>query len=404
MPSTTTRQPASTRVLLLHASVGTGHASAAQALAAAFARQPGVEARVEDSLDYANKLFRQAYTQSFLKLSVQAPLLLKLFYENANSTEPEWIVSSNRLRSLVERLGVARLERMVHRFAPDAIVCTHFLPAELLLRLKRNGELHQPIYTVVTDHVAHSMWITAGVDGYFVASELPRDLMASRGVPPERIHVTGIPVDLESAKPKEMAAMRERHGLPLSDPVITLFGGGIAVERVQRMVAGMLAIEQPGTLVVVGGRNEELAGALADFADGPQMRLRRLGQIDYVDDLVAASDLVITKAGGLITSEVLARGTPLIIIDPIPGQEEWNADYVVSCGAGIQLRMPESVPQTVQNVLAEPGRLAALRLRAQNAGRSRAALDIAERVLHELHAQPDVIELAGQPALAAALM
>jgi processive 1,2-diacylglycerol beta-glucosyltransferase len=108
------------------------------------------------------------------------------------------------------------------------------------------------------------------------------------------------------------------------------------------------------------------------------------GRIDFVDDLVAASDLVITKAGGLMVSEVLARGTPLLVIDPIPGQEEWNADYVVSAGAGVQLRMPEAVPYTTLNLLAQPGRLAAIRERSLTAGRPRAALDIAEIVLDEL--------------------
>jgi processive 1,2-diacylglycerol beta-glucosyltransferase len=114
------------------------------------------------------------------------------------------------------------------------------------------------------------------------------------------------------------------------------------------------------------------------------MHLQNLGFIDYVDDLVAASDMVISKAGGLIVSETLARGTPMLLIDPIPGQEEWNADYVVSAGAGIQLRMAESVPDTVRQLLKHPGRLAVLRASAQEAGRPRAALDIAEHVLHDL--------------------
>jgi processive 1,2-diacylglycerol beta-glucosyltransferase len=114
------------------------------------------------------------------------------------------------------------------------------------------------------------------------------------------------------------------------------------------------------------------------------MRLRRLGMIDWVDDLVAASDLAITKSGGLIVSEILARGTPMIVIDPIPGQEEWNADYVAGSGAGVQLRQPESVPPATLSLLAHPERLALMRAQAARVGRPRAALDIAERVLRDL--------------------
>ena len=135
---------------------------------------------------------------------------------------------------------------------------------------------------------------------------------------------------------------------------------------------------------MVAGRNRTLLDAIDDLADGPHIALRRLGYVDYVDDLVAASDLVITKPGGLIVSEVLARGTPLAIVDPIPGQEEWNADFVAGAGAGIQLRMPEMVPPAVLALLEEPDRLESLARHARQAGRPRAALEIADNVLATL--------------------
>ena len=116
------------------------------------------------------------------------------------------------------------------------------------------------------------------------------------------------------------------------------------------------------------------------------MQLRLLGKIDYVDDLVAASDLVITKSGGLIVSEVLARGVPMLIVDPIPGQEEWNADFVAGSGAGIQLQPPRGGAAGRAVFASQPERLALMREQARRFGRPRAALDIAERVLGELRA------------------
>ena len=373
------------RILILYASVGTGHRRAALALAEAFRRKQHGEVWVEDALDYGSPLFRQAYTRSYLDLSERAPMLWRLFYQSTNSSDPESIEITNRLRSLVERLGVTRLDRLVRQCAPGAIICTHFLPVELLLRLKLRGRLPQPIYCVVTDFVAHTFWVAPGLDGYFVASELTRDQLVARGVPPSIIHVSGIPIDPQIAEPKPMEAMRIRHGFPTDAPLVSLFGGGIDVERVRLMIEGLLARGTCGTLAVIAGRNEALIAALDDMADGPAMSLRKFGLIPFVDDLVAASDLVITKAGGLIVSEGLARGTPLLLIDPIPGQEEWNADYVVSVGAGIQLRLPESVPGAVRYLLARPERLAALRAGAREVGRPRAALDIAERILQDLH-------------------
>jgi processive 1,2-diacylglycerol beta-glucosyltransferase len=374
------------RVLILHASVGTGHERAATALAAAFARKQEGEVRVEDTLDYGSQLFRQAYSRSYIEMSERSPLLWRIVYETTDASAPEQIEISNRLRGLVERLAITRLERFVHKFAPAAIVCTHFLPVELLLRLKNQGLLPQPVYCVVTDFFAHSFWVTPGIDGYFVGSEMTRDLLATRGVVPAIIHVSGIPIDPEIAEPKEMRQMRILHGFSPDQPLITLFGGGLNVERVRSMIQGILMFDTPGTLAVVAGRNETLMDAITGLEEPAGMRLRALGYINYVDDLLAASDLVITKAGGLILSETLARGTPMLVIDPIPGQEEWNADYVVSAGAGIQLRMAEAVPTAVRELLEHGERLAMLRVGAQETGRPRAALDIAEYVLRDLEA------------------
>jgi processive 1,2-diacylglycerol beta-glucosyltransferase len=356
------------------------------ALATAFARKQAGEVRVEDTLAHGSRVFRRAYTQSYLDLSEHAPALWRLFYEGTNVRDREWVEVTNRIRSLVERPGGTQLTRLLTRFAPDAIVCTRFLPIELLLRLKRQGPLVQPIYCVVTDFVAHCFWATPAIDGYFVASALTREQLIALGVAPAIIHISGIPVDPALAESKAPAEMRLRHGFPLDQPLISLFGGGLDVERVRMMVAGLLARDIRGTLAVVAGRNRALADALADLTDGPTLRLRSLGCISYVDDLVAASDLVISKAGGMIVSEVLARGSPLLLIDPIPGQEEWNADYIVSAGAGVQLRLVELVPLAVEGLLAHTVRLKLLRCGAQALGRPRAALDIAESILLDLRA------------------
>jgi processive 1,2-diacylglycerol beta-glucosyltransferase len=118
-----------------------------------------------------------------------------------------------------------------------------------------------------------------------------------------------------------------------------------------------------------------------DIEGTERLSFKPLGFIDYLDDLMVMSDLIITKSGGLITSELLARATPMIIIDPIPGQEEYNADYVTQMGAGVHARLPESVPYLVEHLLQHPEQLARFRTQAREFGRPRAALDIAAKVL-----------------------
>jgi processive 1,2-diacylglycerol beta-glucosyltransferase len=205
-------------------------------------------------------------------------------------------------------------------------------------------------------------------------------------VPDERVDVTGIPVRPEIATPKGVAEMRRRHELPPGVPLVTLFGGGIESGRLRLIAERLLAGPSPATVAVVAGRNESVAAALEPLEDGPQVTLRRFGLIDFVDDLVAASDLVITKPGGLIVSEVLARATPLLIIDPIAGHEEWNADFVAGSGAGMQLRYPEGAALAARYLLGDSERLAMMRRQALRVGRPRAALDVAGRVLADLRA------------------
>jgi len=370
------------RVLLLHASVGTGHKRAAEALATAFARRQPGEVRVEDVLDHTSMLFRVAYARSYLELTDRAPLVWGYFYAQTNA-DPNLSEFTNNIRKLVESIGTNGLKDVLRSFAPDVIVCTHFLPMELLVRYKRNAQLPQPIYCVITDFAAHTFWTYTEIDGYFVADDQTRDQLIARGVTASQITVSGIPVAPAISEPKDAAELRRRYDLPAQGRVLTLFGGGMDDDHVRIIVQGLCRSQVEATLLVVAGRNVTLVASLSDLESTPRLRLKILGYIDYVDDLIVASDLVISKAGGLIVSEVLARGVPLVVIGPIPGQEEWNADFVVSSGAGAQLRMAASVPATVQRLLGQPHLLEEMRTCARSAGRPRAAQEIAEQVISD---------------------
>jgi processive 1,2-diacylglycerol beta-glucosyltransferase len=376
-----------TQILILYASLGSGHASAAKALRQAFAYFPEVEVRVEDAFDHASPILRETITTFYERLSEKVPQIYRLIYEGSDVEDLETSLDDNLLLAKVERPFMRNLERLVEEMRPDAVICVQQTPSRLLQLLEKEGRLPQPHYVVVTDVIAHSTWINYGVDGFFLPTQLSVDVLVQRGVNPNLLHVTGIPISLEIATPKSVPEVRSRLELPLNQPVVTLFGGGLQVKRVKPMVKRLLESNYPGVLIVVAGRNENLLDALADLPEGNHMKLRKLSRIDYVDDLVAASELVITKAGGLITSEVLARGTPLVIIDPFPGQEEWNADAIAASGAGIQLRLPEMVAPTVLGLLKNPEQLAYMRQCAIRTGQPRAALNVAEKVMSDLRSR-----------------
>lgn len=388
------------RILILYASLGSGHLHAAKALNQAFQHYSDVEVQIEDAFDYASPILRETLTRLYKRLSEKAPELYRMIYEGSDIDDLEESMNGNLVLAQLERPFFKRLEKLVKDTCPDIIICVQQIPSRILQLLDQKGELPQPHYVVVTDVIAHSTWINYGVTGYFLPSDLTADVLIERGVDPKLLHVTGIPVKLEIAEPKAMAAMRLNHDLPVDRPVVTLFGGGLHRKRARMMVKKLIESDCPGMLVVVAGRNGELLEALDDLEDGVHMKLRKMGMIDFVDDLVVASDLVITKAGGLITSEVAARGTPMVIIDPFPGQEEWNADAITAYGAGVQLRLPEMVPPTVLHLLSNPDQLAFMRDRAHIMGQPRAALEIAERIVSEwqLTHSPITGQTAGQAA------
>jgi processive 1,2-diacylglycerol beta-glucosyltransferase len=372
------------RILILHASLGAGHLNAAKALSEAFNLFPDVYVLSEDALAYASTIYRSAVTQAYKQLSEKAPQLYKAFYEGSNIDDLEKSLDNNLAWAKLERPFFQGLGQFVKDFDPDAIVCVQQIPSRLLHLLEKEDQTSKPQYVVVTDVIAHSTWLNYGVEGYFLPNSLSANLLIQRGVNPSFLNVTGIPVKLEIMQPKTKSEMRSHHQIPANIPLVTLFGGGLNPKRVRLMVSDLLASPMPMTLIVVAGRNEKLTEALDDLTDGPQVQLRKLELIDYVDNLVVASDLVITKAGGLITSEILARGTPMVIVEPIPGQEEQNADVIAAAGAGVQLRLLEMVAPAVQYLFKNPERLAEMRESALQLGHPRAAIDIAEHILNHL--------------------
>lgn len=371
-------------ILITHASLGTGHSSAAKAVGEAFAHLSDVTVHVEDVLMYVNPMVQKLLNSAYLQTSERGPKLYQAAFTATHKDDIEDAFSFNRLMGILGSPLIKEYDDMIESIAPDAIICTMQLPLQLLTYRKQAGRLAQPLYVVVTDFMAHSTWFSPGVSRYFVPSSFTCDTMIQQSIPASQIQVTGIPVNLEVMKEKSSIAMRSLHHMPTDRPLITLFGGGIDPARVRLIVDQMCKSSLPLTLAVVAGRNDSLQAALADLSPGPNVHLIKHGKIDYVDDLIAASDLVITKAGGLIVSEVLARGVPMIIIDPILGQEEWNADYIAAAGAGVQLRLAEMVHPTVQQLLSQPDLFATMRHQAAQIGRPHAALDIAEHVLEEL--------------------
>jgi processive 1,2-diacylglycerol beta-glucosyltransferase len=369
------------RILVLSASVGAGHLRAAEAVELALRRlDPTAAVQNLDVLDFTNAAFRQLYGRAYLDLVNRAPHALGYFYDLLDRI-PSAQHKSDRLRLLVEKLNLRRLLKFLRGETWDVIVNTHFLPAEMIAALRRQGEVATPQLTVTTDFETHRLWVNQPCDRYFTATEEGALNLQYWGVPAADIVVTGIPIHPAFSEAKDRAECQRRQGLTGGRPVLLQLAGGFGVGPIEKLFQGILQVETPIELVVVAGRNAELKTRLEQIAVPPRHLAHVLGFTTEMDELMAAADLVVSKPGGLTTSEALARGTPMAVVNPIPGQESRNSDFLLENAAAIKINNVATLPYKLDQLLSTPGRLAELTANAKRLGRPRAAFDVAQAAL-----------------------
>jgi processive 1,2-diacylglycerol beta-glucosyltransferase len=365
------------RVLVLSASAGAGHVRAGQALERALVATGRVhEVRHVDVLQYTSKLFRRVYAQTYLDLVNRAPEVLGWLYDYFD--EPG---RHERLRLALNKLNTTRFVRLLERERPDWAVSTHFLPAEIIAWLRSKGRLATRQAIVVTDFDIQAIWLTHHVDRYFVALDETRVHLERLGVSPDAITVSGIPIDPVFEEPKAARAMRAKHGLAPELTTILVSAGGFGVGPVEALVRTLLELQHPVQLVVICGRSEELKGRLDELAGArpPDVTpvLHVVGYTTEMDEYMAAADLLVGKPGGLTSSEALARGLALVIVHPIPGQEERNADHLLEAGAAIRCNNLPALAWKIDRLLNDPRRLGTMRENARRLARPDAAREIA---------------------------
>lgn len=361
------------RVLLLSVSAGAGHVRAAEALRVA-AETEGLVAEHLDVMDFVSSAFRALYTDFYLKLVEHHPSVWAMLYRIMDKTPPSAPLA--RVRRAIERLNTLKLRKAIAAFAPDAVVCTHFLPAELLMRERSRGRFASPVFVQITDFDLHGMWIVPDMAGYFVASDEVAFRAEARGIARERVHVTGIPVMPAFASPPSRVEAAAELGLDPRRTTFLLMGGGAGLGGLDEVAARLVAIDADFQLVALAGRNAKMLAKLEALSRAHPKRLVAHGFTDRVERLMAASDLVITKPGGLTTSECLALGRPMIVHAPIPGQEERNCDYLLEQGVALKAIDASALEYRIREWIAKPERTAAMSARARALGRPHAARDV----------------------------
>ncbi len=342
---------------------------------------PDAKALHLDVMDYVPSTFRKIYTDYYIKLVTKHPALWGMLYQASSDAPPDAV--SQKLRRAVERLSTRPLRRAIDAFAPDAIVCTHFLPAELLMREIGKGRVGVPVFVQITDFDLHRMWVIPRMAGFFAGNEEVAFRLAAHGIAAADIHVTGIPIMPAFAQDHDRGACAAAFGLDPMRRTYLLMGGGAGL-GVGPVAKRLTSADPELQLVVLAGKNQKALAELQALAQSRPGRLFPLGFTHEVPRLMAAADLVITKPGGLSTSECLAMGVPMLLSAPIPGQEERNADYLMENGAAMKAIDEIGLEYHVGLLKREPERLAAMARQARALGRPQAGQNAMRVVLERL--------------------
>ncbi len=339
------------KVLLLSASSGAGHVRAAQALEKAFKDsndETGLvcEVRHVDTLQYTNKVFRTLYSKAYIEVVTKLPGVSGWFYDKLDKP---W--ENERRRLALDKLNTRPFVKLVREYQPDMIICTHFLPAEIVSWLKAKERIASRQAIVVTDFDVHAMWLCHHYEQYFVAIDEARAYLEALAIPANKITVSGIPIDPVFALHKEKLDMRRKHGLAPDRTTILLSAGGFGVGPLVNLITSLIPLQHPAQIVAICGRNEDLKERVSELASNisaqATVTVKAIGYTHEMDELMAASDLMVGKPGGLTTSEALAKGLVIVIANPIPGQEERNADHLLEAGVGNSFQ--QSANACVQN-------------------------------------------------------
>jgi processive 1,2-diacylglycerol beta-glucosyltransferase len=368
------------RVLVLSASAGAGHLRAAEAIEKAI-RLRGLASEVQhlDVLKYTNKVFRHLYSKAYIDLVNRAPEVLGWLYDHLDDPE-----KNDPIRLAFDRLNSNPFIRFLKRYQPDVAICTHFLPSGIISSLKAEEKVKVLNAVVVTDFDVHAMWLCHHVEQYFVALEETKVHLRALRVPESLITVSGIPIDPVFAEPKDTKAMRHKHGLDQDRFTILVSAGGFGVGPVGNLLQALAQLSHPARVVMVCGRNEalkaELTEAVKKLARSSVVSFTLVGFTTEMDELMTAADLYVGKPGGLTTSEALSKSLPMVVINPIPGQEERNSDHLLEQGAAIRCNNLPALAYKIDTLIDTPGKLAQMRENAAAMGKPAAAFTVVDRL------------------------
>jgi processive 1,2-diacylglycerol beta-glucosyltransferase len=345
------------KILILSGDYGEGHQQAALAIKQAIEKQyPQVETKVFDFMKWTHPFTHSISRYLFLQTLKKAPFVYGYLFQKTKNT------SNSFISEVFNHLSLRKTQQLLREIEPSVVVCTFPLAAAAMSLLKNYGLTDVPTVTVITDHTDHSYWIHPSTNHYIVGSNRVQEALSFRGISDRQITVTGIPIKTEFSKTYSRFLLQRKYGLDLTSFTVLMMGGGCGI-----MGSGGLDLQplenlpEPIQIVILCGHNEKLKEQLCLQLKNSKHRVIIKGYVDCVHEFMAISDLLITKPGGLTTSEAIAMELPMLLYKPLPGQERENAEFLVQQQVALLAEEESSLKDELLDLIQNPFKLSAMR-------------------------------------------
>lgn len=365
------------RILLLYISEHSGHHCASLAIDHAL---HDIDADVEtlniNSFHYTNPILEKVINRVYMEVVQKKPEIWDYLYDN-----PKVLKNTQGLREMMHKFNTGKLKTLLDEFKPDCIVCTQAFPCGMVADYKKSFNCDIPIVAVLTDYAPHSYWIYNNVDIYIVPSECTGKKLIVNGIDPARIKSFGIPVDprFRATHESDRYKICDKLGLDKDKKHILIMGGTQGLGPLKEIVRLLDGSGIDMEILVATGTNKKLYESLA--ARSFRKKVLVLPYTNNIDELMRVSSLILTKPGGITTAEALAMGLPMLIINPLPGQEAMNTRFLLSEGVAVKALCPDDVPVILEELLDNEAKLKAMREKALLLSRPDSSLDIAKLIL-----------------------
>ena len=371
------------KILIFYAAYGGGHLSAAKSIKECIeTNYKTCLVELIDCMKYVNKTIDLITTHAYEGMAKVAPWAWGKVYSKSEKG-PIAHISNNSNKLLALKLNKLLIEK-----SPDLIICTHPFASQMCAYLKRKGKLDAKIATVITDYAPHNQYLVGHefVNYYFVAHPRMKQEIAEQGVDENKIYATGIPLSNKFLKHYNKTQILDSLELSKDKRTILFFGGGefgLGKNRTYDMFEAFLKIESDFQVIAIAGKNEKMKKVFDDLVEqyGKQDSVKVLAYTNRVPELMRVSDLVVTKPGGLTTTESLASGVPLILINPIPGQEEENAEFFVNNNVAIWIKKHDNIDEVLNYLLSHPQIIRKMKINAKLLAKKNSTKDICKIVL-----------------------